>query len=146
VKRASWIILAAAASLTLLASLASLSNAYFVGAERIGGVTIEELASGRPEVITALRARRATAAAYAAGFAVLLLAITFGPYRRGDVWAWRAILAGTLTVALLALARIFFLGTRSGTGTALVFLVVVGLGLALDPRRARAMPAGTLPS
>ena len=145
-KRASWIILAAAASLTLLGSLASLSNAYFAGAERIGGVSIGELASGRPEVITALRARRATAAAYAAGFAVLLLAITLGPYRRGDVWAWWAILAGTLTVALLALARIPFLGTQSGAGTALALLVVVGLGLALDPRRARAVPPATLRS
>ncbi len=145
-KRASWIILVVAGGLTLLASLASLSNAYFSGAERIGGVTIGELASGRPEVITALRARRATAAAYAAGFAVLLLAIVLGPYRRGDRWAWWAILAGALTFALLAMARVAFLGTRSGASTALVFLVVVGIGLALDPRAARAVPPATLPS
>jgi acetamidase/formamidase/creatinine amidohydrolase/Fe(II)-dependent formamide hydrolase-like protein len=139
-KKASWIVLAVAGALTLLASLASLSNAYFGGAERIGGRTIEQLANGSPEVMTALRARRATAAAYAAGFATFLLLIALGPYRRGDAWAWWAILIGTLTEALLVFARIPFLGTRAGTAAALVQLVVVGIGLALDAGRVRGAP------
>ena len=139
-KTASWIVLAVAGALTLLGSLASLSNAYFNGQERIGGVAIDVLADGNPEVITALRARRATAAAYAAGFATFLLLITVGPYRRGDAWAWYAILFGTLTQTLLTFARIPFLGTRAGTATALIQLVVIGLGLALDARRVRGLP------
>jgi acetamidase/formamidase/creatinine amidohydrolase/Fe(II)-dependent formamide hydrolase-like protein len=139
-KTASWIVLALAGVLTLLASLASLSNAYFSGAERIGGVMIGELANGRAEVVTALRARRATAAAYSAGFGVFLLLIAAGPYRRGDRWAWYAILAGTLTETLLTFARIPFLGTKSGTGAALIQLVVVGVGLALGVGRLRAVP------
>jgi len=139
-KKASWIILTAAASLTLLGGLASLSNAYFNGQERIGGVAIETLAAGNGEVVTAIRARRSTAASYACGFAVLILALTIGPYRRGDAWAWWAILAGTLTLTLLALARVAFLGTRSGAGTALVQLVVMGLGLALDVPKRGTMP------
>ena len=114
-KTASWVILALAGVLTLLGSLASLSNAYFGGQERIGGVAIQDMGGGRPEVVTALRARRATAAAYAAGFGVFLLLIAAGPYRRGDRWAWYAILAGTLTETLLTFARIPFLGTRAGT-------------------------------
>jgi acetamidase/formamidase/creatinine amidohydrolase/Fe(II)-dependent formamide hydrolase-like protein len=144
VKRASWMVLAAAASLTLLGSLASLSNAYFGGRDSLGGVAVDQLASGNPEVVTALRARRATAAAYGAGFAVLLLCITLGPYRRGEPWAWWAILAGTLTETLLTFARVPFLGTKAGAGSALVQLVVVGLGLALGAGRLRALPVAVL--
>ena len=139
-KTASWIVLTIAGALTLLGSLASLSTAYFSGRDSLGGVELEELADGRAEVITAIRARRATAAAYAAGFAVLLLAITLGPYRRGDPWAWYAILAGTLTETLLTLMRVPFVGTRAGAGTALVQLVVVGIGLALGAGRLRPVP------
>ena len=136
-KRASWIVLVVAASLTLFASLASLSNAYFGRQDRLGGVTLEELSAGHTEVSNAVHARRATAASYAAGFAVLLLAITLGPYRRGDRWAWWAILAGTLTETLLSLARVPMLGTWSGAVPALIQLGVVALGLALDAGRLR---------
>ena len=142
--RASWIVLALAGALTLLASLASLSNAYFSGQERIGGVAIDTLADGNPQVVTALRARRATAAAYAAGFGTFLLLIAVGPYRRGDRWAWYAILIGTLTETLLTFARIAFLGTRAGTGAALIQLVVVGIGLALGAGRLRAVPVAVM--
>jgi amidase len=144
VKMASWIVLTIAGALTLLGSLASLSNAYFSGQDQLGGVSLERLAADNPEVATAVRARRATAAAYAAGFAVLLLAITLGPYRRGDPWAWYAILAGTLTETLLTLMRVPFLGTRAGAGTALVQLVVIGIGLALGAGRLRPVPVVAL--
>ena len=143
-KTASWIVLALAGALTVLASLASLSNAYFSGQEQIGGVAIDKLADGNPQVITALRARRATAAAYAAGFGAFLLLIALGPYRRGDAWAWYAILIGTLTQTLLTFARMPFLGTRAGTGTALVQLVVVGVGLALGAGRLRRLPVAVI--
>ena len=144
-KTASWILLAVAGTLTLLGSLVSLGFAYGSVVDQIGPASLTELSAGRPEVATALRARRATAAAYGAGFATLFLAITLGPYRRGDVWAWWALLAGMLVVSLLILLRIPFLGIRlgstapvSGAGTALsslVQLAVVGLGLALGARR-----------
>jgi len=140
-KTASWVVLVLAGVLTVLASLASLGNAYFSGPERIGGLSLQELAGGRPEVVTALRARRATAAAYSAGFGVFLLLIAAGPYRRGDRWAWYAILAGTLTETLLTFARIAFLGTKSGTLAALIQLAVVGIGLALGAGRLRAVAA-----
>jgi hypothetical protein len=136
-KKASWVLIAVAGALTVLASLASVSNAYFRPDEQVGPVTLRELAQGREDVAIALKARRGTAAAYAAAFGVLLLAIALGPYRRGDVWAWWAILAGALTQSLLVLMRIPFLGTRAGTAAAALTLVVVGLGLALDTRRLR---------
>lgn len=134
-KTASWIILVVVGALTLLASLVSLGRAYVSARDQIGPATLEELSVGRPEVATAVRARRATAAAYAAGFATLFLAITLGPYRRGDRWAWWALLAGTLVVTVLALLRVPFLDTRMGAAVALIQLVVAGLGLALGAGR-----------
>ena len=75
-KTASWIILVVVGTLTLLGSLASLGIAYGTVRDQIGPASLTELSVGRPEVATAVRARRATAAAYAAGFATLFLAIT----------------------------------------------------------------------
>ena len=144
-KKASWIILTVVGALTLLGSLVSLSVAYSSVQDQIGPATLDELSLGRPEVAIALRARRATAAAYGAGFATLFLAIALGPYRRGDVWAWWALLAGTLVVSGLILLRVPLLGIQlgaaaavTGAGTALASLVqvaVAGLGLALDTGR-----------
>src|SRR5258708_34173735 len=114
-KTASWILRALAAAVTLLGSRASLSNAYFDGTERFAGVSIDVLANGNADVITALRARRATAAAYAAGFAAFLLVLTLGPYRRGEPWPWSAILVGTLPETLLTSGRIPFPGARAAT-------------------------------
>jgi hypothetical protein len=134
-KTASWIILVVVGALTLLASLISLGRAYISAQDRIGSATMEELAVGRPEVATALRARRATSAAYAAGFATLFLAIILGPYRLGDAWAWWALLGGTLVVTVLTLLRVAFLDTQLGAAAALIQLVVAGLGLALGAGR-----------
>ncbi|HUG54562.1 MAG TPA: hypothetical protein VMR21_13225 [Vicinamibacteria bacterium] len=136
-RKASWILIMVAAALTLLGSLASLSTAYFTTQDQIGPVTLTDLADGRPEVAAAIRARRGTAASYAAGFSVLLLLLAWGPYRRGDRWAWWAILIGTLTETLLVFMRIPFLQTRAGTGTAAIQLAVIGVALALDARRLR---------
>jgi hypothetical protein len=142
-KTASWIILAVVGALMLLGSLISLSIAYGTARDQIGPASLSELSVGRPEVATAVRARRATAAAYAAGFATLFLASVLGPYRRGDVWAWWAVAAGTLVVSVLILLRIPFLGiqlgsTGAGTATAAILqLVAVGLGLAFGSGRLR---------
>jgi hypothetical protein len=145
-KTASWVILAVAGALTLLGSLSSLAIAYFsVIEDRVGPATLSELSAGRPDVATAVKARRATAAAYGAGFATLFLAITLGPYRRGDVWAWWALLSGALVVSVLILLRIPFLrinlgapAALTGAGTALTTLTqlgVVALGLAFGAGR-----------
>jgi len=134
-KTASWIILVIVGVLTLLGGLVSLGRAYVSAQDEIGPASLEELAVGRPEVATAVRARRATAAAYAAGFATLFLVITVGPYRRGDRWAWWALLAGTLVVTVASLLRVPLLGTRLGSQVALLQLVVAGLGLALGAGR-----------
>ena len=134
-KTASWIILLIAGALMLLGSLISLGRAYMSPQDRIGSANLSELSAGRPDVATAVRARRATAAAYAAGFATLFLAIILGPYRKGNVWAWWALSAGTLVASGLSLLRVPFLDTQVGAAVALVQLVFVGLGLALGAGR-----------
>ncbi len=146
-KTASWILLAIVGALTVLASLASVGIAYGTDRDQIGPVTVSELSAGRPDVATAVRARRATAAAYGAGFATLFLLIAVLPYRRGDVWAWWALLTGMLVVAVLILLRVPSLGVPlsssaavTGAGTALsslIQLAAVAVGLALGAGRLR---------
>jgi hypothetical protein len=101
-KTVSWVLLTLVGTLMLLGGLASASVAYRGAQERIAGVELRELASGREEVVTALRARRGTAAAYAAGFATLFLFVVLGPYRRGEIWSWWAVLVATLVLTLLS--------------------------------------------
>jgi hypothetical protein len=88
--------------------------------------------------VTALKARRGTAAAFGAGYSLLFLILVLLPYRRGEIWAWWSILAGTLTVSAIILLRVPMLETRLGLGAAIPALVVVGLGLLLDVKRLRA--------
>jgi hypothetical protein len=142
-KTASWVLLAVAGVLMLLGSFASLYIAYTRGAtDRLGpSITLDDVAAGRPEVATAIRARRGTAAAFAAAYAVLFLAVVLGPYRRGDAWSWWALLAAALTLGIFIMARVPALGTRAGAGTGLIQLVVVIVALLLDVRRLRAAPA-----
>lgn len=146
-KTASWVLLALAGVATLLLSLVSAARAYGTYNDRIGGVRVSQLSAGRADVETAVRARRATAAAYGAGFATLFLLISVGPYRRGEAWAWWALLAGMLVVSVLILLRVPLLGTglggSSGGGTAagsLTQLLMVGAGLALGAGRLRQRP------
>jgi hypothetical protein len=148
-KTASWVLLAFAGAATLVLSFVSAARAYGTYNDSIGGASLSELSVGRQEVETAVRARRATAAAYAAGFATLFLLITVGPYRRGEVWAWWALLVGMLVVSALILLRIPLLSTgwtgSVGGGTAvasLIQLLMVGVGLVLGAGRLRRRRTG----
>jgi hypothetical protein len=138
----SWVLLTIVGALTLLASLISASLAYR-GDYPIGaaGTGIEEVAAGRTAVLEGLRGIRGTSAAYAAAFAVLFLSIATGPYRRGEVWAWWALLAAVLALALIVLARLAFLSTPLGIGAALLTAGLSLLALLLDVRRLSARAA-----
>ena len=132
----SWILLTIVGTLTFVASLGSAYISYrSPDSDLIGKVKLADVAAGREEVATALRARRGTAAAFAAGYAVLFLFIVLVPYRRGDVWSWWALLAGMLVLVMLTLARIPLLGTRLGAGAAWLQLGIVGVALLLDVKR-----------
>jgi len=114
-RTASWVLLAIAAGLTLFFSLVSSYRAYW-GNYPIGRVPVEQVAAGREDVLTALRGIRGTSAAFGAAFAVMFLGTVLGPYRRGDVRAWWTILAATLAMALIVLARVPTLGVAVGQG------------------------------
>src|SRR5262245_3721840 len=139
----SWILLTIVATLTFLGSLASAYISYrSPDQDVIGQTKLADVAAGRQEVATALRARRGTAAAFAAAYAVLFLFIVLVPYRRGEVWSWWALLAGMLELVVLTVARIPLLDTRLGAGTAWLQLGIVGVALLLDVKRVSS-PAAT---
>jgi hypothetical protein len=135
-KTASFVILALVGAATLALSLLSARIAY-VGEWRVGQVPLAQVVAASPGVGPALRGARGTAAAYAAGYAVLFLVIVLGPYRRGERWAWWAILGGVLTVLALVALRVPSLGTQLGVGPAIFQLAVVVIGLLLDVGRLR---------
>ena len=138
----SWAVLALLGTVMLLFSLISAAVAYRgPHRDRIGSLVLPELAAGRAEVATALQARRGTAAAFGAGYAVLFLSIVLGPYRRGETWSWWALLGGTLATALVILARIPLLHTRLGAGSGALMLAIVLVALLLDAGRLGAKPA-----
>ena len=138
-KIVSWVSLTIVGSLTLLGSLGSVYVAYVADAkiDQIGPMNLSELAEGRKDLEIALRARRATAAAFATGYSLLFLTIVLVPYRRGDVWAWWTLLVGTLATTGIILMRVSVLGTNLGLGAATIPLAVGVVALLLDAGRLR---------
>jgi len=136
-RKASWILLAVVGALFLAGGVVSAVTAYR-GSYNIGATSLDAVAAGRPAVETALRGIRGTAAAYAAAYAVLFLGVVAGPYRRGDVSSWWAILASTAVLFVVTAARQPLLGTALGIGTPAVALGVVVLALVLDGGRLKA--------
>ena len=135
----SWILLTIGTLIVLLGSVGSAVIAYTAPESMdiivaSSSTSLEDLGLS-DEVSTALRGRRGTAAAYALGFASLMLWVILGPYRKGEVWAWWAILSSTLLLAVLAMLRIPAIGLTQGAMTGLYLLIVVVIGLLLDIRR-----------
>lgn len=135
-KKASWILLTVLGVAITLISLVSAVHAYRTDDNYgIGASSVSKVAGGDAGVATALRGIRGTSAAYGAGFGVLFLAVVLGPYRRGDVWAWKALLVAGLTQCVLVLLRIPLLGTQLGASAAVTTIVVLVVGLLLDVER-----------
>ena len=135
-KKASWILLTVLGVAIILISLISAAHAYRTSDNyRIGDSSVSKVAAGDAGLATALRGIRGTAAAFGAAYGVLFLAIVLGPYRRGDVWAWKALLAGGLTVLVIVLLRIPILGTQRGVSAAVTLIVPLVVGLLLDVGR-----------
>ena len=135
-KKASWILLAVLGVAITLISLVSAVHAYWTSDNYgIGGLSVSKVARGDAGLESALRGIRGTSAAYGAGFGVLFLAIVLGPYRRGEVWAWKALLAGGLTVFVVVVLRVPILGTQLGVSGAVTLIVPLVVGLLLDAGR-----------
>ena len=135
-KKASWIALTVAGVAITVVSLVSAVHAYNKGDDYgIGGLRLSKVADGREAVASALRGIRGTSAAFAAAFGVFFLTLVLGPYRRGEVWAWWALFAGTTTVLAIVLLRIPFLETTLGISAAATQFTLTMVGLLLDVRR-----------
>ncbi|MFQ5739928.1 MAG: hypothetical protein ACE5JX_13040 [Acidobacteriota bacterium] len=140
----SWILLVVAGLLIVLGSSASAGLAYFGSPSNdiiTGSSSLADLSLG-DDVATALRARRGTAASFGLGFATFFLFVVLGPYRKGAVWAWWAILCSTALLAAAIVLRVPTLGTSQGVATGVILLLVVIVALLLDVRRLRGGAAG----
>lgn len=137
-KKASWILLTILGVAITFFSLVSAVHAYWTDDDyRVGPLRVSEVAPADPRVAAALRGIRGTSAAFGAAYGVLFLAIVLGPYRRGDVWAWKALLVAGLTQSALVLLRIPILGTQLGVSAAVTPVVLLLTGLLLDVARLR---------
>jgi hypothetical protein len=135
-KKASWILLTVVGVVITLLSLVSAVHAYRTRDDYgIGNSRVSRIAGGDSGIATALRGIRGTSAAYGAAYGVLFLAIVLGPYRRGDAWAWMALLVAGLTQCVLVLLRIPILGTQLGASAAEIQVVLLIVGLLLDVGR-----------
>ena|SRR5215813_4728917 len=135
-KKASWILLTVGGVAMTLLSLVSAFHAYRTSDNyAIGNSNVSKVAAGDAGIVTALRGIRGTSAAYAVAYGVLFLAVVLGPYRRGDVWAWKALLAAGLTQFVLVMLRIPILDTQLGVSAALMQVGFLVVGLLLDVGR-----------
>jgi len=135
-KKASWILLTVLGVAITFFSLVSAFHAYRTSDDyAIGSSRVSKVAGGDAVIATALRGIRGTSAAYGAAFGVLFLTIVLGPYRRGDVWAWKALLVAGLVQLLLVLLRIPMLDTQLGVAPAVTQVIPLVVGLLLDVGR-----------
>jgi hypothetical protein len=135
-KKASWMLLTVVAVAITALSLVSAIHAYRTSDDYgIGGMKVSRVAGGDASVATALRGIRGTSAAYGVAYGLLFLAIAVGPYRRGDVWAWKALLVAGLVQFVLVLLRIPILGTQLGVSAAVTQFIPMAVGLLLDVGR-----------
>ena len=127
----SWVILLVVAAAIVLLSLQSLSVAYLGGPDTLSGTySLTQIAEqGGEEAVNAFRGRRATAATWALGYALLAIAVIWFPYRRAEKWAWWAVFLSVAISQLLSMARAVMIGTTVGTGSASMVFAFVLLGL-----------------
>jgi len=128
---ASWVILLIVSGAIVLFSILSLWVAYTGkpdGLTREYSLTqIQE--QGGDQAVKAFRGRRATAATFAIGYGLLALAVTWIPYRRGEKWAWWALLVSMGLSQFLSLVRAIMLVTGDGLSTPAILLAFSLLAL-----------------
>jgi hypothetical protein len=128
---ASWVILLVVSSAIILLSLQSLRIAYSGSGDTLTqDYTLTQIAEqGGEPAAKAFRGRRVTAATWALAFGAMALAVVWIPYRRGERWAWWALLVSLGVSQLLSLARAIALASTVGTGAPAVLLAFLLLGL-----------------
>jgi hypothetical protein len=131
----SWVLLTLLCAMTLLFSVGSAGVGYTNAEDQFGDVALTDLADGDEQLQKIIHGRRITAASFAAAYATLLLLVVLIPYRRGEVWAWWAILIATLVLSVMIWLRVPTLGLTLGASTGYTQLVVVVVALLLDVKR-----------
>lgn len=128
---ASWVILLVLSTFIALGSVGSLIQAYSKSDENLTQEysTAQIKEQGGEEAFKAFKGRRVTAATWALGYALLAIAVTLVPYRRGEQWAWWALLVAIGLSQILSIARAVTIPTTSGSGTSGVLLAFTLLGL-----------------
>ena len=127
----SWIVLLTLSVFIALVSLRSLGTAYFGSRDNLTpAVGLEEIKTmGGEAAVDAFKGRRATAATAAFACGLLSLFVIVIPYRRGEQWAWWALLISLGLSQSLSMARALTLHTLVGTGAAGLAIGVLMLGL-----------------
>lgn len=127
----SWVVFTFVGAGTLAVSLLSVTAAYLdpSGDLVAGKYTPAEVANGDAEVAAALSARRGTAAAFAVSYAILLLSVALGPYRKreGVRCAFLALVVASVANAVVILLRVPLLGVSFGLGAATIPLLLVAI-------------------
>jgi hypothetical protein len=128
---ASWVILLVVSGAILLLSVSSLWIAYTGGRDGLTSeYTLTQIGEqGGDQAVKAFRGRRATAATWAMGYALLAIGVIWIPYRRGEKWAWWALLVSLGVSQFLSLGRAVMLTTTVGTGAPAILLAFVLLAL-----------------
>jgi hypothetical protein len=129
-----WVLLVILGALLTLGGLGSFGVAYFEGEEFVGTTPVEELAKVSPELPTAVRGRRATAAAFAFSSGVMLCWIAATAYRRREKWAWYALITSLGLGTALSILRISMIGITAGASTAGIILGVLLVALLISYR------------
>jgi hypothetical protein len=128
---ASWVILLVVSGAIILLSAQSVRIAYTGAQDSLTPeftlTHIEE--QGGAQAVKAFRGRRATAATWAFGYAVLAIGVIWIPYRRAEKWAWWALFVSLGLSQFLSLGRAIMLGATAGTATPAILLAFVLLGL-----------------
>lgn len=109
---ASWVILLVVSAAIFLFAAQSPWIAYTAKPDGLTSeYTITQIGEqGGDQAVKAFRGRRATAATWALGYALLATAVTWIPYRRGEKWAWWALLVS------LGLSQFLSLSARCRAG------------------------------
>jgi hypothetical protein len=143
---ASWILLLVMSLAIGTVSVISLGVAYYGKQDNLTEqITLEKIKdAGGEEAVKAYRGRRATAATWALGWAILSILIVLVPYRTGHRWAWWAQLLSIGLSQLLSLARAPVLDMGLGANPSALLLAIAAVALIAGAPRlfARAEESG----
>jgi hypothetical protein len=126
----SWVLLLLLAGLITFGSVTSAMSALGKRPDALNSsYTVEQLETEHPDAAISVRARRVTAATWALAYSILIFCIVLVPYRRGERWAWWALLLSLGISQAISLARVLGLGTTQGAGVSGILLIVLVLAL-----------------